>query len=161
MTRPAAILSAAYGNVGAKNPDSDARPPTTAFPMMCDQQRLWVKTSGEQCACIRSALPQSKVIGRHSEEGSFVPEPILLSAVMSRPVLALGLACRRALLCSRAKYLAAPSVTSIRLSYGTTANRHFLTAGGAAGDVPAKCHNSPSVMQVPLRIRSGPSFRFI
>jgi hypothetical protein len=75
--------------------------------------------------------------------------------------LALGLARRRASLCSRAKYLATPSVTSIGLSYSTTANRHLLTAVGAAGDVPARCHNSFSVMQVPLRIGSGSYFRFI
>jgi hypothetical protein len=37
----------------------------------------------------------------------------------------------------------------------------FLQPLGAAGDVPAGCHNSFSVMQVPLRIRSGSSFRFI
>jgi hypothetical protein len=62
---------------------------------------------------------------------------------------------------SWADYLATRAVTTIRLSYSTTANRHLLTAVRSAGIAPARCHDSFFVMWIPLRIRTGSSFRFV
>jgi hypothetical protein len=50
---------------------------------------------------------------------------------------------------SWADYLATRAVTTIRLSYSTTAT------------APARCHDSFFVMWIPLRIRTRSSFRFV